>query len=257
MFVRLANSTIAEIIQEHRFLLHTPRWDVRGRSLVLGTYNDGYEHENHVINETVGSTTWFDEFRFDINNFVLTSTYFRVPEENIDLENLSKSLMKSNRLTGLLRLTNPEYFEPKPTRFRWFDPEGKFLFCVNENALSETSQNSFRLRIATDVDLMFENNLFSGWILSNPLHYVTKGWDQPRPTESSREVASIAYQYLQLVSEDFLEQMEDENPDVLQALLNVRQQSVKSKDTGYQRAVFNECIESIIDQFYGDLLSKK
>jgi hypothetical protein len=253
MFVKLTSSTTAKIIQENYFLSHKPRWDVRGCSLVLGAYHDGYEHEHHVAAETFGSTSWFDELRFDKTKLVLSSIYFRVPEENIDLKDFSKVWMEESPLTGLLSLTDPEYFESEPSSFRWFDPKGEVLICINENALSET-QDRLRLRVAIDFDLMFSNNQLCGWILSHPLNYITRGWEQPNPIEDDGEIASIVYKYLQLVSEDFLEKMEDEDSDVLEALLDLNRKSKNTTSMGYQREVICECIESIIEQFYGQLV---
>jgi hypothetical protein len=254
MFVKLTNSTTAKIIQENYFLSYKPRWDVRGCSLTLGAYSNGYEHEHHVATETVGSTSWFDELRFDKTKSVLSSVYLRVPEENIDLEDLSKVWMEKSPLTGLLSLADPKYFEPEPTSFRWFDPTGRILICINENALTET-QNSLRLRVAIDFDLMFSNKQLCGWILSNPLNYITRGWEQPKPIENDSEIAEIVYRYLHLVSEDFLEQMEDENPDILKVLLDLNQKSKNITSPSYQREVICECIQSIIEQFYGELVA--
>jgi hypothetical protein len=251
MLVNLASLTTAEVVQKDQFLSHKPRWDVRGISLVLGAYNNGYEHEEHLVMDSVGSTDNF-ELRFNKNNLVLTSALFRVPETNIDLATSSIPWLEEIPLTGLLHLTDPKYFEPEPPEFRWFDPEGQVLICINEHGLSE-QQNRFRLRIAMDVDLMFSDNQLCGWMLSQPLRYVTHEWEDPQPFDSDTELASIAHKYLQLVSEDFFEQMEDEDPKILQALLEVKQKLQNKHSLGYQRKVFGQSIESIVEQYYGEL----
>jgi hypothetical protein len=257
MLVKLTSSTTVEIVQEGHSLPYQPRWEVRDRSILVGPYKSGEEHEHHVVSETVGSGNWykseFDEFRFDKTDLLLRSIWLQVPEKNI-AENPIKSWMEKIPIVGALRLSESEYFAPEPTDLRWFDPEGNLLVCIYNYALAEF-KDRIRLCIATDVELIFGDNQLCGWILSQPLHYVTQGWEDPHLANEDSEVKSIASKYLQLVSEDFIEQMEDEDPDVLQDLLDIKNKSRNTSNLSYQRKVFAECIESIINQFYGELVA--
>jgi hypothetical protein len=257
MLVELTNSTKAEIICESTFLPYQPRWEIRDCSLLVGSYNSGEEHEHHVVTETVGSGNWykseFDEFRFDKSDLLLKSIWLQVPEKNIDLENSIRSWIEKDPQISSLRLMGSEYFAPEPTDLRWLDPQGQLLVCIYEHALSDF-KNRNRIRIATDVDLMFGDNQLCGWILSNPLHYVIKGWDQPCPMVEDSDLPAIACKYFQLISEDFIEQIEDEDPEILKSLLELNQEAKNINSLGYQREIFCECIESIIEQFYGQLV---
>jgi hypothetical protein len=131
----------AEVLQGSSLLSHQPRWEVSGRSLIVGSYSSGDEHEHHVVAETVGSGSWYkpevNEFRFDKNDLVLKSFWFPIPEENMDLGSLMEQWARQEQLVGLLRVTSSEGFSPEQADFRWFDPKGRMLVCINNDALSE------------------------------------------------------------------------------------------------------------------------
>jgi hypothetical protein len=86
VFVYLTDSTIADVLQEAKTLPYQPRWEVGGRSLKVGSYHNGDEHEHHVVAETIGSGLWYgphdnDEFRFDKDDLTLKSIWFLIPEK--------------------------------------------------------------------------------------------------------------------------------------------------------------------------------
>jgi hypothetical protein len=261
MFLYLTDSTVAEVLHEAEILPYPPRWGACGDSLIVGSYRNGDEHEHHVVAETIGSGLWYgpesnDEFRFGEEDLTLKSIWFRTLEENMDLGSVIEPWIKQEPLVGSLRLTSSEDlegFSPGLTDFRWFDPQGQMFACIKKNALLEAESHT-RLRIAADVDLMFADDQLCGWILSNPLKYATRGWESPHPLEhEDTMLITVAYEYFQLVTEPFIEQMEDEDPSVLHALQNLNQQLKDVDIMGYQRKVFSDRIENLIEDFYGEI----
>jgi hypothetical protein len=262
MFVHLTDSTIVEVLHESKTLPYQPRWGVSGRSLKVGSYHNGDEHEHHIVAETIGSGLWYgpedsNEFRFDENDLTLKSIWFPVPEENMDLGNLVDLWTRQEPLVGALRLTSSEGsegFSPEFADFRWFDPQGRMLVCITKNALLETESRT-RLRIATDVELMFTDNHLCGWILFQPLKYAVYGWEDPHPLEFAEDstLTMATQEYLQIASKPFIDQLLDEDPEVLKALQNINQKLDKGITTGYQRKVLSESIERLIENFYGEV----
>lgn len=256
MFVHLTNSIAAEVLYCEPLLLQ-PRWELSGRSLIVGSYYSGQEHEHHVVTETVGSGSWykpeFNELRFGKNDLVLKSFWLPIPEENMDLESLIEQWTAQEPLVGLLRLASPEGFSPEQADFRWFDPQGQMLVCVNKSAFSDVESKTL-LRCAVNVDLMFANSQLCGWILYQPLNFVTYGWKNSHPLESEDSVLTAAtHEYLQITSDPFIEQMEGEDPSVLKVLLNLREKLKEKSIAGYQRKVLIGSIESVIENFYGEM----
>lgn len=259
MFVYLTDSTIADVLQEAETLPYPPRWGVSGRSLKVGSYHNGDEHEHHVVAETIGSGLWYgpedsNEFRFDENNLTLKSIWFPIPEENMDLGNLVELWTRQEPLVGALRLTNSEGFSPEFADFRWFDPQGQMLVCITKNALLEAKDRT-RLRIATNVELMFIDNHFSGWILFQPLKYAVYGWEDPHPLEFEEDstLTMATQEYLQIASKPFIDQLLDEDPEVLKALQNINQKLDKGITIGYQQKVLKDSIKRLIENFYDDI----
>ena len=116
------------------------------------------------------------------------------------------------------------------------------------------TESRTRLRIATDVELMFNNNHLCGWILFHPLKYATYGWEDPHPLEFADSTLTLATQeYLRIASEPFVDQLLDEDPEVLKALQNINQKLNKGSSIGYQRKVLSNSIERLIENFYDEM----
>jgi hypothetical protein len=257
MIVELADSVKAEIISGNQSLSCYPSWEISAHSVSIGSYTSGEEHEKHVVHDTIGSGNWyrseFNEFRFDKTNRLLKSISFNILEENINLkEDFLRSWLEKSPVIGTLYLIEPDYFSPEPADYRWFDPQGEMLICLYEYATSADLE-IIRLRIAQDFDLVFGNGQLYGWILFQPLKYVVQGWEQSRPMEADDKLGPIVHKYFQLVSEDTIDQLMDKDSELLKSLLSLKKETQNSNSLSYQRTVLKDCIESVIDNFYGKL----
>jgi hypothetical protein len=232
----------------------SPRWGLRESSLIVGGYYSGDEHEQHFL-QTVGSGNWYrseyEEFRFRQDNHQLESVWFHVPEVNVEPEKQDvMSLWQfETPIKGLLTLLQVQGFKPEPMDFRFLDRDGKFLACIAEMALT-TTKNRLRLRIAKDFDLLFIEQNLCGWLLSHPIDYLVMSWDETSPVTPDEQLASIVYEYLDLIAEPNIEKIEDEDPAILELLLNLYQRTVISPNPIYRRQIIANCIQDIIEQFY-------
>jgi hypothetical protein len=86
---------------------------------------------------------------------------------------------------------------------------------------------------------------------------MTHGWESPHPIEFIDEtLVEVTHEYLQLTSDPFIEQMEDEDPSVLQSLLSLSQKLKADSVMRYQRKVLGDCVESLIENFYGEIAAR-
>ena len=251
MNIKLQGSAMAEIITGGE-LAEQPRWGLRSGSLIIAPYRTGDEHEHHYL-ETIGSGTWHrseeDEFRFDKTSRTLRSLWLHVPDRNLPSAEFLGTLQLVPRMEGLLRLTSPQSFSLEPSDYRWLAPDGKVLACIRE-ALAKEPKDSIRLRIAHDFDLLFIEGRLCGWLLWEPARYLVKAWEKPYPSEPTDALISELHDYLDLVAEPNFLRMEDKDPYILRALLDLRERL--RDDTGVgQRQVLRESLDYVIEKFYG------
>lgn len=255
--VELQNSYQAKII-DGISLSFSPRWGLRELSLIVGQYHSGDEHEQHFL-QTIGSGNWYrseyEEFRFRQDNHQLESVWFHVPEVNIEPEkqDLISLWQFETPIKALLTLSEVQGFKPEPMDFRFLEQNGKFLACITEMALNAT-KNRMRLRIAKDFDLLFIEQKLCGWFLSHPIHYLVMSWDEPSPVTPDEQLASIVYEYLDLIAEPHIEKIQDEDPEMLELLLNLYQRTVTSLKSIYQRQIIANSIQDLIEQFYNQTI---
>jgi hypothetical protein len=160
--------------------------------------------------------------------------------------------MAKRPTVGLLRLESSGGFNIEPTTFRWFDHSSRQLICINEAATSEPCDR-LRLQITRDVDLLFANGKLCGWILSHSVNYLVNAWEAPYKNEPNDDLANLLHEYLELISDPNIERMEDEDPNILQKLLDLRTRAGHSQSSQQQRILYSS-IEGILDLFYDKAL---
>jgi hypothetical protein len=252
VIVELHDSITAEVVYGAG-LRGSPRLGLRDLSLIVGPYDSGDAHEQHFL-QTIGSGNWyrpeFDEFRFAKEDLLLQSIWFHVPEKNLSSEEFFVGWRAEQPVVGLLRLASSEEFELEPTDFRWMEPNGELLACVTQMALGATEAPQ-RLRIAHDLDLLFANRRLCGWLLSHPARYLVTSWEDPCAGEADSGLAALLHEYSALVAEPYIDQMENEDPDILKELLSLHARLRRENETRNPQRVLRECVEDIIEQFYG------
>jgi len=253
MIVELQNSH-PSIIHQGIYLPYIPRWGLRELSLIIGPYHSGQEHEQHFL-ETIGSGNWyrseFDEYRFTMNDYLLTSIWFHIPEVNLKSNDTIQSWLLEPSIKGLIRISKVNVSNPEPMDIRYFDKKGAFLVCFNKIALKD-HQYRLKLNIAKDFYLLFAEKRLCGWLLTNPVDYLTIDWNEPSNHNEIfdyHEISQLLHEYLQLISETFIEKIEDEDPVIGQKILTLRKRIIDSHGSQHHQIIIN-CIDDIWEQFY-------
>ena len=254
MLVHLREQVTAETAPTN--LLPGPaRWQLQSLYLVVAAQRSMAEYERH-IGATIGSSEWLwdtaDTLRFDKATRELQSLRLRVPELNITPPGTAERWLSISPQNGRLRLEAGENFALEPATIRWLDPAGAALVCGDER-IEQADATSLRLRVAPDVDLLFVNNTLCGWLLAQPARYLVESWEEPAPATPSAELNQALYRYYTLVSETSFEQMDDGDPDILAALIDLHTR-LGAQPATPQRDVLRTSIAAVVDTFYDQTL---
>ena len=249
MLVKLTDSVEAEIVYQEK-LPWMLSWEMRAGYVIIGPYLNMDEHEQHYL-KTIGSGDWHapmgSEFRFDKDNLLLKSIWVKALEENLESGSVIEEWTSQQPIEGILRLLSSQDFYCEANDYRWMSPDGKLLAAITETNLVR-SNNKIRLRVAKNFELLFAEQEWCGWLLHNPAQYLTEPNSQAK---SDRKLALWASEYLTLVSEPYIEQMEDEEAEILEKLLDLRNRIDLTSGAIEHRQVIKETVEDVIEHFYG------
>ena len=252
MIVKILESVFAEVVEGCSIQV-SPRWMLATLSVVVAPYNSmkGYDDE---LAETCGSFDYLgfggEGFRFSKKDLLLQSMWFTVPEVHIPLDKIPILWQDEQPQIGLLRLSSAQKSHLDPAEVRWLDTNAGILVCMTETSLTAVGER-LRLRIAEDFDLLFIGQKLCGWLLSSPENYLVELWETLYPPEPDKELKALLYESLTLVSEPNIEKMDDQDPDILQALVDLHSRIKYDCGAVNQRRVLHSWIVEIIERFYG------
>jgi hypothetical protein len=251
MHLKLLSSVLCEMVQGIS-IGQNPRWMLDGRNVILGSYHSSDEHEQQV-SQTVGSTDWlwsgYDELRFDRETLLLQSMLFVVPDATLPTDLSLAVWQTAPQETGLLKLLHTQNFPLEPTDFRWMDPLGQALICVTKNALDD-SPLRLRLHIARHMDLFFVNEQFCGWALLNPARFVVEAWEEADEEGEDAQFVALLYEYLTLLTDPFIEKMEDRDAHMLDTLRDVYSRITVAYRPSKRYNALRAAVADKIDRFY-------
>jgi hypothetical protein len=251
MKVQLTKTIAAEIYPNY-VLQALPRW-LFERTIIVGQYKSMDEHESHIA-KTVGSYDYYyrssDELRFGEIELLLESISFEVPELNVS-SNLDPDRWNSVLpQEGIIRLSSSLDFYLEPVDCRWINPDGNYLLGLL-NGWQDNFSNPYRLRIAKDLDLLFINKDFCGWMLSDPSNYLVGNLEFPQQVQIDRKLPSLVSEYLTLVTDDFVKRMEEEESQARNELVLLRSKIQVDKELSSQRETLLKRVEDLLEAFYG------
>lgn len=250
--LKILDSITTRILPEHH-LGQSPRWMLDGRTVIIGPYHSSAEHEQHLA-QTVGSTDWLwsssDELRFDQKTLLLQSVLLLLPDATLPSDLSLVPWLMASQETGLLQLSTSQNFQLPSSSFRWLVPEGQILMCVHKRA-TEDAQYRLRLRIAANLELFFADKLLCGWALLNPAHFIVDAWEEPSSEGTDPSFTSLIKEYLALVTDPYIEQMEDQDPKLLGQLLGLYTRAGLDSSSPQKRAILRAAIADKLDRFYG------
>ena len=247
--LQLQDSIEVEVI-EGQNLPWIPSWYPKPGSILIAQHRNTEEYEREFI-QTIGSGNGLylegEEFRFAKDSLLLQSIFFEPSEENMESNELVKRWLNLKSVKGTLRLVSPQSFRCEPDDYRWMSSDGKLLAAIQDVDWIESS-DKFRLRVAQDFDLLFVEQKWCGWMLSNPARYLI---EPNSPADSDSELNSLAFEYVSLVSEPYIEQMDDKDPEILERLIGLRNKiNLKDGAVEHRRLIY-DCLGEVIENFYG------
>jgi hypothetical protein len=144
----------------------------------------------------------------------------------------------------------------EPVDVRAFDASMSYLMCLNESARC-ASGHRLAVCVAQDTRLLFIDGHYCGWILRNPIEYLTAdqlNWTPSQPGGPSGadrpEVIATVNEYLTFVTTENVDRMMDKDPDVLDRLrlLLVRSRAAGLGTTAGEALCAQ--IKDLLDRFY-------
>lgn len=248
MILELQKSIEVEVIQG-KILPIIPEWTIKTDNIIVGSY-ENMEQQRQLYSQTVGSGDWStrigSEFRFDKDNLLLRSVWVKTSEENLESNEMIEGWVNIEPVIGILRLLSSQEFDCEINEYRWMSSDGKLLVGIDDLDLTE-SDDKFRLRVAKDFDLLFAEQKWCGWMLSNPARYLA----EPNTlADSDPQLNSIAYEYISLISEDNIDFLYDKEPEFLQRILNLKNKIDLNQGAISHRKVFYNALNEIVEDFY-------
>jgi hypothetical protein len=222
---------------------------VNGRAWRRSSNASARGHDAYLA-RTLGSTfDWSDEFRFGDGTLLLETLILKVPERNLDREELA-AWRQSPVSPGLLRLRERESFLFDGTTARHLALDGSALLCFFEE-LAPTERR-YRIHVAPSLDLLCDDGRYYGWMLSWPMRHLIPdtmgGPSSPFRLEDDPGLVSLVLEYHQLVSDDTLERLNAQEPALKAALLVLRERT--SPPDTLSRSALRERIDALLDTFY-------
>jgi hypothetical protein len=231
----------------------SPRLSLDELAMVVGPYDSAGEHERHMLRtQGSGNDLEPDEFRFNRETGTLESLWLSVPEDNIEDPNVVSGWLGLVPAAGVLRRTDRRPFTAVATTVRWCAEDGGVLVCLAGPRL-EWMEERLRLRVAEDVDLLFNGDLLAGWVLTNPERHLTSLWGQwPSRQPPDRELGVMLRQCLDLIDTPHMAALfEEEEPEGRRLLTELRERIVLDRGAADRRRALSEWLGFLDENWYG------
>lgn len=224
-----------------------PGWTLD--ALNVGPFRSAQGYDAHLA-RTLGSTfDWSDEFRFGADTLLLETLILNVPERNLDRGELA-AWKESPVFPGLLRLRERESFLFDETTARHLARDGSALLCFFEE-LVPTERRS-RINVAPSLDLLCDDGRYYGWMLAWPVRHLIPatmgGLSAPSRLEDDAGLVPLVVEYHQLVSDDTLDRLNAQDPELKTTLTALRERISPPKTLS--RRALRERIDTLLDTFY-------
>lgn len=213
---------------------------------------DRCAHER-LLRETFGSVDWLwsgdDEFRFKKKDKSIVSLTLRIPEDGLLPAGDPHKWLAAPTKPGGLRVFTEENFSVPPATTRWVSEEADWLACsLHPTPVRETSIK--RLRVANDLDLVFEDDVYAGWVLENPANYLTRGI-AVSPKEPAPTPLRLAFRdYMSFFVQSTYDLMAEEDAGALKELEALLARTVNLPEDPRQKALVDQ-IEDQRERWYG------
>jgi hypothetical protein len=229
----------------------TPRFVVSGSLVIAGPYTSGEEHEMHLL-ATRGAGNWQDsaedEFRFDTVDGLLKSLLLQVPSGTTTTdEDCGGWSLVPYEVTGM-QLIQEQGFSVPPCTTSLITSTGGKLLCTTGHSPAP-GPGSRRLRVCPDLDLLFSESSYLGWILSNPVVYMSSGWETGESDDLDAELAVFLVEYLTLGDGSVGDALEEGDTATADALRSLMERIRVDCGAVEGRLSLRNCIAEVLDWY--------
>lgn len=221
--------------------------------------NELIEDERHKL---VGSLEdWLhmstlDTFGFDADTLLIKLLEFRLPEQNIDLPQLSEWLLQAKKCSGIPKLVSDTInFEILPFDYRCFDMDERLLICFSDSLIQKGI--TIEWKMTPNLSLFFNEESYCAWGVYQPEMYLTDSIYDSLKTENSNEFLQHSFKKtLDLITLENVDKMEVEDKETLFQLADLFQKMKNESisNPNYKLDVLGRWITDVADRFYPEEL---
>ncbi|GAA1011267.1 hypothetical protein STXM2123_4294 [Streptomyces sp. F-3] len=227
----------------------TPRFT--GGSVIIAPYADAKERGQFLAN-TFGSQDWLwdnpDVLRFDPISRQLVGAEFRMPEESASAEDSARLPDTPTVRPGGLRADEVQDFRHEMCTVLCRAPGDTVLTCLRDPDVLDEPLEA-RIGIAPDVALLVQHGTVVGWSLTDPVRYVTIGFNAPDPNPPSPSTRRLFTECLDLITTPVADDVVDSEPAAL-ARLRAADKALRAQPEDRRRAdALLEMISSLMELY--------
>ncbi|MEU2870777.1 hypothetical protein ABZ769_16480 [Streptomyces olivoreticuli] len=250
MRFRLADDVFAQATGEA--LAGLPHFSVTGGSVAVGGYSDPQTREQQV-GSTFGSLDWLwsgdDELRFRRGDGKLVGCLLQVPDHTAEVPAACERWTEVPTVERGLCVDPAQDFGFPPTDVRWIAPNGQSLVCLRQ-PVPANPKSMVRLRVAQNLDLLFTEDGYAGWLLESPAGHLAESSEFPAEVDDGRELARLFAEYFSIVSFPGIEKIQDEDPEARRELDELERDLLSSRDQSPQMDALLRAVRELIDEWY-------
>jgi len=227
--------------------LNSPAVSLRGSAVVGGG--------DAVLAATVGSVEWLWEeaetWRFETGGGELWSVGLTLPEENTTGSDLVDIWAGTPITVGSLELLDPHDFLREPTRVRWCDSKGEWLFGLYA-AEREHGGELSRLGLASDTYLLVRDDVLAGWAISRPARFLASESAGQMRQVADELLGRLLARFLSLVTVDGVDRLEAGDRALRADLAQLEEELAALSRQHEPRALaMREKVRQVLDDYAG------
>ncbi|WP_086792662.1 hypothetical protein [Streptomyces thermovulgaris] len=222
-----------------------------GDSVVIARYMNVEERERFFVT-TFGSREWLwdapDIFRFNSDSRELVGAEFQMPYVSAEAETTTRVPIMPAVRPGGLRADEVQGFRHEMCTVLCRVPGDAMLTCLRDPDVLDEPLEA-RIGIAPDVALLVQHGTVVGWSLTDPVRYVTIGFNAPDPNPPSPSTRRLFTECLDLITTPVADDVVDSEPAAL-ARLRAADKALRAQPEDRRRAdALLEMISSLMELY--------
>ncbi|MFD3701415.1 hypothetical protein ACFWUZ_35875 [Streptomyces sp. NPDC058646] len=232
----------------------TPRFNFRDFRVRVAPYANS-EERGQYLRDTFGSAGFLwdtpDELRFDTADRKLVGAEFQLVGEAADAEDSARVPVTPLSLPCGLRADETHDFSLEMATELCRAPGDAVLTCLRDlDVLDEPLEA--RIGIAPDVALLVQHGTMVGWSLTDPVRYLTRGFEPPDPAPPALATRLLFTECLDIITTPVLDEVRLQDPAALSRLRAVDEALRNQREDQYRADAMTSLITDLVED-YGNL----